>query len=180
MTIRGRKGFTLIEVIVVMVLMGIVGATFVLCLTYGFREYVQAADSVALSQKARLALTKMYAELAEAQGLDTSNTGNIDEDGFYFVDHDGATASLARVGTTIVMNGTYVLVDGLAAYGNDEALFTYSDPDGNTWTPSDGFDDLYEISITLNMEGPADTGTVAFTNTVNPRRSIIPNAPKLE
>lgn len=171
-----RKGFTLIEMIATLVLTALVGTAFVMALVFGVDQYARSSGMAALTQKSRLALTRMYVELAEVQGLDTARQGGIGSSAFYYIDHNGDAGSLALSNGRVIMNGSYTLVDGV---DSDEALFTYHDASGGTWTPGDGFDDLFEIAISLKLTTP-DGSTGIFTHSVNPRRSTIPNAPKME
>ncbi|WP_461208251.1 prepilin-type N-terminal cleavage/methylation domain-containing protein [Desulfocurvus sp. DL9XJH121] len=172
-------GFTLLEMIAVIVLLGIVSAAFADSLVYGVRNYLSARDATALAQKARLALTRMYVELAEIQGLDPSHSGSIGESAFYYLDHDGQSGSLVLADGEIRMNGQ-PLVDNVADYGSSE-LFTYLDENDNSWSTSDGFDALYRITVELRLTSAIDSGEASvFTFTVTPRRTTTPDAPKLE
>ena len=174
-----RSGFTLLELIVVMVLMGIIGATFVNSLVYGIEQYEASRRIAGITQKARTALTRMHMELTEMQGLDASQAANIDDSHFYYVDHDGNQASFVLSSGKVTMNGSYTLVDDLASYGSGQKLFAYEDASGGTWQPSDGFDDLREVDITLLMKTIAG-GPRQFTHSVNPRKTTVPNAPRME
>lgn len=176
---RHAAGFTLIELVATMVLTAMVGTAFAMALAYGVNQYAESSRTATLTQKARLALTRMFIELVEIQGVDGAQQGNIDDNAFYYIDHDGNAGSLAKSGTTLVMNGQFTLVDGVGSYSGSQKLFTYLDADGNAWTPSDGFDDLFEIAILLKLSTP-DGGDISFTHSVNPRKSTIPNAPKME
>ncbi|BBD08527.1 prepilin-type N-terminal cleavage/methylation domain-containing protein [Desulfovibrio ferrophilus] len=174
-----KPGFTLIELISALVLTTIVATAFFYALVYGVQQYVQSYQTASLAQKARLALTRMHVELTEIQDIDQAHSGNIDGTHFFYIDHNGQAGSLEISGSTIAMNGQFTLVDDLASFASGETLFTYSDGNGNTWTPADGFDDLYEVTITLRMES-LDSNSLAFTHTVNPRNSSNLNAPKLQ
>lgn len=174
-----KPGFTLIELIAALVLTSLVATAFVSALVYGVQEYMQSYQTAALGQKARLALTRMHVELAEINNIDQAQANAIDGTHFYYIDHNDQAGSLALSGSTIVMNGQFTLVDELAPFEAGETLFTYSDNNGNAWTPADGFDDLFEIAITLRLES-LDGSSRAFSHTVNPRNSSNLNAPKLQ
>lgn len=173
------KGFTLLEMIVSIGLLGLVGMAFVMCLVYATQSYVTARDATALTQKAHLALTRMYVELAEIQGIDSGHAGSIDDSAFYFSDHNGQASSLVLNNGEILLGGN-TLVDGLASYSGGQALFTYVDENGSTWTTADGFDDLFEIQVQLRMQGLDGSGTSSFNMTVNPRKTTKPSAPKMD
>lgn len=174
-----RPGFTLLEMIAALVITGIVATAFFSALIYGVQQYIQSYQTAALSQKARLALTRMHVELLEISDIDSANAGNIDDENFFYIDRNGNSGSLSLSGSNLVMNGQFTLVDGVAALDNGQALFTYRNGAGGAWTSGDGFDDLFEIAITLRLE-TLNSSTLDFTHTVNPRNSLNANAPKLE
>ena len=179
MRTQRTTGFTLLELIVTMVLMGIIGGVFVNSLVYGIEQYEASRRIAGITQKARTALTRMHMELAEMKSLDSAHTGDIDGSGFYFVDHNGNAASFVLSSGRVLMNGSHPLVDDLGTYPSGQALFTYEDENGNAWQPSDGFDDLREVNITLLMD--TITGQPKqFTHSVNPRKTTVPNAPRME
>lgn len=173
------KGFTLLELVVSISLFALVGTAFVMCLAYAIQNYLTARETTELTQKAHLALTRMYVELAEIQGIDPANSGKIDSTEFYFIDHNGEAGSLILQGREIRLNGN-TLVDGLALYSTGQNLFTYQDENDNNWTTGDGFDELYGIGILLRMQGLESGDVSSFNFTVNPRKTTTPDAPKME
>ncbi len=174
---RTRRGFTLIEMIIALALVGIVGATFVAALSYTARSYLAAAESVEMAQKSRLALTRIFVELQEMRDVDTANRAGADADAFYYVDSAGAAASLVRTGGAITLSGN-VLLDGVSASGD---MLAYSRADGTAWDPSsDDFEDLYEIAVTVVMASTYLEGNRTFTTTINPLYTGVSRAPRLE
>jgi len=172
-------GFTLIEMIGVILILGLLGMTFSLSLQYGVQEYVAAREATALSQKARLALTRMQVELVEMQDVRTSGGGTVNGSSLAFLDRDGVAMSFELTGNAVTLNGQDILVDGLGTYGAGEALFTYQNAAGTPWTSANSFDSLYKITILLKMAVDAG-GSFDFTLTLSPRKSAPPNAPPLQ
>ncbi|MBU1001963.1 MAG: prepilin-type N-terminal cleavage/methylation domain-containing protein [Proteobacteria bacterium] len=176
---RHAAGFTLIELIAALILTALVGTAFVMALAFGTEQYILSNQTATLAQKSRLTLARMYIELAEIQGLDLAHKNQIDKTNFYYIDHNGNAGSITLSSGTLLMNSQYTLVDGVGTYGSGQALFTYHDGAGNSWTPADGFDDLNEIAIELRLTNP-DGSSSTFVHSVNPRGSRIPNAPQME
>jgi prepilin-type N-terminal cleavage/methylation domain-containing protein len=70
-----QKGFTLIEMIVVLVLVGILSAAAGMGLITAMQGYLFAKDNAAVSEKVQLAMSRIYRELIECDNC-TGTTGS--------------------------------------------------------------------------------------------------------
>ena len=80
--ITDRRGFTLIEVISVLVLMGIVFSVAGMGIVTGVQGYLLARENAVVAQKAQLALSRLTRELQDAYSYDGQNL----HDGYLGVD----------------------------------------------------------------------------------------------
>ena len=100
--LKNAKGFTLIEIIIALVILGAIGVVGTMALANVIKGYQWAKDNAHLSQKAQVALTRITSELNFA--TDVSINGNtIRYDAQY---PDGTTSASNRIG---VQGGQTVL-----------------------------------------------------------------------
>ncbi|HDR15660.1 MAG TPA: type II secretion system protein [Desulfobacteraceae bacterium] len=71
---RSRGGFTLIEIIAVLVLLGILGVMAAFGIATGVQGYLTAAENAAMSQKAQLAVNRLSREILECFDCDQDNS----------------------------------------------------------------------------------------------------------
>lgn len=69
-TLKRQRGFSLIEVIVVLVLVGILAGVTGFGLVTGARGYLMASENAAITQKAQLAMTRLSREIIECFDCD--------------------------------------------------------------------------------------------------------------
>jgi len=176
---RDKRGFTLLEVIVVLVILGVVVAGLSGAIIYGAQHFIFAREANQLSQKAQLALARMKREMVDVKSINAAGATSIQ----YILSTDGEYR-IALSGTAINMQGinpaiaAQPLVNGLASNNGGQTLFTYRKSDGNAWTVSDSINDLVQIQviIVLVMQGQPN---LTFQTTINPRRTAVPNVPRL-
>jgi len=72
---NNESGFTLIEIIVSLVILGLVVSTIGVLMIAGVRAYVITRENVSASQKAQLAMTRISRELTELTDIDTVDSG---------------------------------------------------------------------------------------------------------
>ncbi|MFH1005945.1 MAG: prepilin-type N-terminal cleavage/methylation domain-containing protein [Candidatus Latescibacterota bacterium] len=177
---RTNSGFTLIEVIVVLILVGVLSAITGMGIVTGLQGYLFARENAPTAQKAQLAMARMSRELVEISGVTAVTANSI-----VFQNLTGDRA-LALVGTTDkvikVIDGTTpptadtgdVLVDKVGSF-----TLSYKKADGNPWTF--GADDaslLTCIWIDLGVSRPeSGAGTINFSTKVNPRNTGTFNVP---
>lgn len=159
------RGFTLVEVILVMLLLGIIAAVGAQIMGAGLQTYVAARDSLSVDAQARLALERMTRELRAVRspsGLSLTPGNEVT-----FIDTDGTSIRycLAMVngcpGTTAgeLMRNNQPLAGGVSGLA-----FTYSDRNG---APTADPEQVFYISVQFDVAQGAMSGT--YRATVNPR-----------
>jgi prepilin-type N-terminal cleavage/methylation domain-containing protein len=189
--LKNKNGFTLMEVIVVMILIGIVAVALSGVIIYGVKSYIFSRDAGQLSQRAQLAMARINKELIEATAVTTATSNQID------YTSSSITYSLQRDNTnnqiTLNQNGTgaRVLIAGLTANNNGNPFLSYFRSDGITpWTTADRFSYInadgssntnylatIKVWITLNI--PNTSNHLDFQTSINPRNNGLPDAPSL-
>ena len=148
---KSSAGFTLIEVIASLVLMGIVGLVAAMGLVQGIKAYALTKTSSETVQQAEYALNRIKLEF---MNMDTVTAAGADTITFTSNKTNGRTTGTGTVYTftrigppTNAINltvtppagaaSTNALITGLGTYGT--GLFTYLDSAGGTWVPANGF-----------------------------------------
>lgn len=167
---RSTFGFTLIEVIVSMVLLGIVAALAGLGLATGVKGYVFARENAELSQKGQVATERIRRELMNMRSVDSFDATSISYSsslGGGTIGLDGSVVRLV-IGDGDLSTGD-ILVDSVSS-------FTMTRTD-NSITGAHGTGQTTTISITLELEHVTGSGTVSLSTTVNARNTGMLNSP---
>ncbi len=114
--VRGKEGFSLIEVILVMVLVGILAAILIPPLNLGVQGYSSIETRGHLAAQAREAATRMVRELRNIQkeGDNTPNITSADASSITFVDVSDNTITFALSGPAVNRNAD-TLVDNVSS-----------------------------------------------------------------
>jgi prepilin-type N-terminal cleavage/methylation domain-containing protein len=160
-----EKGFTLIEVIVTLVLMGIMASLAGMWIVSVANGYVFAKMNASTAQKAQLALTRLTIEFQAIQSVDTGNTNGTQIK--YSRPSAASSAVLVTVkrsvsGTELLLNDT-PLIDGVSAF-----TLNYCNDDLTTCSASSWSSSSRIIEITLTLKG-ADDIQSTFTRRIAPR-----------
>jgi prepilin-type N-terminal cleavage/methylation domain-containing protein len=108
---RDNSGFTIIELVITMVLIGIVAFIVADAMSTGFKAYFTTDFRKEALDQARIATERMTREIRNVRSLgrDNDSDGNIDADiatatatSFCFTDVNGTTISFALSGTNIL------------------------------------------------------------------------------
>lgn len=164
--LQGQAGFSLIELIAVLVLLGIMGAGAGLGIANIVDGFLLSRAAAATAGKGQLALLRLSREFrviksvsaASATSIQfTAKHGDTDaEDQIYTVTQSGATITMNDGATTDV------LVDQVSALSL--AYYdTYTGAAQTTWSPA-----RRVIQVTITLNGPNNT-TQSFTTRVAPR-----------
>lgn len=191
--VDNRRGFTLIEIIVVMVLMSIVAAVLLNIICYSVQAYIFARNTNQLSQKAQLAMARLKVELTDIADVAGASATQIT----YTVPKSAAPPScVSETGCqyTIILTGkqitlqdvtnsgtAQVLIDGLTTGNGGKTFLSYFKSDGTSaWTTADGFSALYRIKVNISLDNETGGGVIATNceGSITPRANVILNAPR--
>lgn len=174
--VQKEAGFTLIEIIVTLVIVGIMGAIGVMGISQGVRGYIFAKDNSELSIKAQLAMARMNLIFMEFIDIDSASSTSVTywllengvptQETLYFDSSDN-TIKIAPGANT---SGGDILVDHVA---NLDLAFQRRTPEGNieNWSPAHDLDLLFFIVIELELARTDGGGNITFRTSVNPRNN---------
>ena len=187
LTKNNQLGFTLIEAIAVLVIMGILAVGLSIGLVQGVQNYVFASEATHLSQKAQVALARIDKELIDVTAISAISASQVDYTRPY------SPPSCQRVlgcqfriqmlnDNKIYLQGInpafdqQVLINNVAAY-----TLTFNNYAGTAWsieTPDNTVNNLAQISVSLILTYGSNQ-TLNFNTSINPRQGSNLNAPKL-
>lgn len=188
-----QRGFTLIEIIAVLVLLGIGAAFGGMFITQAVQGFMMTRSSTELSQKAQIALSRLSMELENASDItDITSVSSIDYT-FRYPPPIGDSTDIQRVvrlvGTDLKIrdnappdiNQGSILIDRVSSF-----QLKYSDADdilpsgiNDTWKTQNGINTLFAITVTLVLNHPDPTlPTASFTTRIYPRRAARNNGPR--
>ncbi|NDY56391.1 type II secretion system protein [Desulfovibrio sulfodismutans] len=156
---RRQRGFTLIEIIAALVLMGILAATVFNFMGQAVRGFFIARDALAITQKAQIAMNRMRIEFTYLASVSASSSTSIT----YTAEFPSGTET--HTITTAAGQLTYdgvALVDGVGGC----TFAYYDDPSAAADTSFDATNTKL-IGITLTMQD-SDGVTATFTTRVAP------------
>ncbi len=112
-----QKGFTLIEMIVSLVLVGILSAFAGMGIVAGVQGYLFAKETASVNEKAQLALMRINRELLECYNCNGTATASLVNQPF---ENNLGTRYIRQVGSNIVIADTWagdgdILLDNVAA-----------------------------------------------------------------
>jgi prepilin-type N-terminal cleavage/methylation domain-containing protein len=204
---KGESGFTLIEIIVVLILLGIMAVALSNTIMYVAQSFIFARDADQLSQKAQLAMARINKELTDITDGSTPNTAvsfaSADQIDYKLTKNtvpsctvalpDGCQYRMKRTGTTITLEGInpvvlpQVLIDGLTNNNGGNNFLSYFRSDGITaWTTADGFSNinsnanyLATIRVWISLDFSGGSNHLDYQGRINPRVNGVFNAPQL-
>lgn len=189
-----KQGFTLVEVIVVLVLLGIVAIAFGNIIISSMQGYIFARNTDQLSQKSQLAMARIKIELTDVTAVAYDNTTKATKITYTVPkslappscsNDTGCQYTLFLSGTQITLqdvtnSGTaQVLIDGLTANNNGNNFLSYWKSDGTEWATTDGISALNNIQVILSLANETGSGVVPvkYEGWINPRGNTVINAP---
>lgn len=175
-----QKGFTLIELIVSLVLLGVIGTLAGFGLTSAMEAYFFSRNNSEMVQQAQFGLNRIRLELIHMDGVTSAAPDTITYTNT--TRNPGNTCTIARLGDQITFavggGAPSVLLDGIGTYPSGQDLFVYTANNGAAWDHTDDFATLYSVGVRLVLDRPDQLGGFQFQTTVNPRGNGARNAPK--
>lgn len=186
-----KRGFTLIEVIVVLVLLGIVAIAFGNIIISSMQGYIFARNTDQLSQKAQLAMARIKIELTDVTAVSYAAADRIDytspRNPPSCTADDGCQYSIKRIGSQITLEritapviAAQVLVDGLTANNGGSDFLGFLPSGGITSGDTTAwFAALTTITVQISLDNETGSGVVPvkYESWINPRGNTIINAP---
>jgi prepilin-type N-terminal cleavage/methylation domain-containing protein len=173
---RDESGFTLIEITVSLVLVGMMAAIAGMGIVTGTKGYLLAKENSHMAQKAQIAMARIQRELMELTDIAARQT----DPAFIIYDNTTGRHAIARdntdntvkmynlaPGATILPAGGDILVDNVNSFTLNYFQGT------NIWGGVD-IQLLSAIKADLALDRSDGAGnTVTFTTTVNPRNTTV-------
>lgn len=164
-----NAGFTLIEMIAVLLIVGVVATVSGMAIVTGIKGYLFATDNVSISQKAQMALTRINRELMELVDVTSAEQSRISyrklddtTNTLYFSDPDDTINIVSGENPS----GGDVLVDRVGLFRL--AYFKGED----TWVAgTDDIRDLSTIGIELHIDRFEGDLSVTFMTRISPRNN---------
>lgn len=171
---KNEKGFSLIEVIISMVLVGLLAAVAGMGIVAGAQSYVMAKENAATNQKVQLAMSRLNREFTELTSITSADSNSIVYSNIY------GNFAIARVGDAIkIVSGTQVPTDSTGdPLITGITSFTLSYNGGSGWSASNDLKTLQTIRIVIVYHRTdKNVNDVTFTTEVNPRNNGVYNGP---
>ena len=136
--LRKKGGFTLLEVILALIVMGIITVTLVPLFRNNIEMYLHTAAIVEAGQSSRIAFNRVIMSMREMTDLNNGTDASIN-----FNDINGDTYSYEISGDYLLMNGS------VAAENVSGMILEYVSMDGSTSAAPDS--STWSIRVTLNF-----------------------------
>ena len=166
-TVPHNKGFTLVELICVLVLVGILATGGFMAIIHVTKAFVATRETSQMAQKASLALERISMELMTCSAIIQASPHKME----FKTPGEHIVHTLEKKEGTLRLDG-YSLLDHLAP---QEKFLSFTTKDKTPWTPSAPFSSLARIKIRLAMAH--STGPQIFETLICPRNNGQTNAP---
>lgn len=173
-----NRGFTLIEVIASLIIMGIVAVVASMGLIQGVQAYVTTRINTETLQRAQYAMNRMKLELMSMDTVTAASSGSLTFTSNKTGRVTGTQYTLTHTGAQInltVGDASNPLLTGLAA---SNPFLAYRNNSGAAWTVNQGFETLHSITIQLVIPRPDGGQNITLTTAVNPRNNGLASAPE--
>ena len=175
---KSKSGFTLIEIMVSLVLVGLIAAVAGTAVITATRSYLYARENNAIAQKAQLALGRLNREYIELSNVKDATGTCVVYEGPY------GKRAIAKVADTKAIylftgygsdicptttSGGDILVDGVQSF----SILYNPNPNGTSslWSVGQDIRNLFVVNVQLHLVRPDTGGTIAFYSTVSPRNN---------
>jgi prepilin-type N-terminal cleavage/methylation domain-containing protein len=168
---KSKAGFTLIEITVSLVLVGLIASIAGTSVIMGMRGYLFARENDVITQKAQLALSRLNREFIELSDIKAANGTCVVYESPYgrraVASVDGTVRYFFDYGdTTCPTTGGDILVDGVKTFS-----VMYNPSSASPWSMGQDIRNLYAVYFRIDLSRPDIGGVVSFSNTVSPRNN---------
>jgi len=160
LTKKNQNAFTLIELIIVIVIVGIIMAGTSTVLLQHFRAYLAGKNLISLSEQGTIAIERISRDIRAVASSGSITTATNTQ--FTFSDLDGDTISYAKSGSQIIR--TFNSVPNVLADNVANLTFNYFDSSGNSTTTKSQI-----RYITVNLGLAYQEASSNFYTTIYPR-----------
>jgi len=138
--LKKEQGFTMIELIMVIVLLGILAVPAAQILSTAFKSYLTAQAITEANWQGQIAMERMARDIADVAS--SSSVSTMTSNQFQFIDMSGNSLNYTLSGTNLMSNAQ------ILASGVSSLTFNYYDQNGNTVTTNTN---LHVVSISLTI-----------------------------
>ena len=171
---NSEKGFTLIEVVASLLIVGIMAGIAGMAIVTGTRGYLQTKENAHIAQKGQVAMNRVHRELMEITGIAAVNT----VDPYIIFDNPIGRQALARAGGNLRLHQLSATATDLSGSTGDilsdqVAAFTVTYFKGSQpWTFGEDIDLLSAITVSLGLQrAEGSANAVTFATTIQPRNT---------
>jgi len=177
--IKKKNGFTLIEIIVTLLLVGILAGIAGFGFTQGARAFLFSKDAYAISQKSQLVLERMKKTFINISGITHADAASVTVE--FIMNKTVVTEKFQISGSNleivdVAANSAYIFTNNIVANTGGEDFFSYFKTDGTAWVIADGSENLAKIAVFMTIKGP-NNFPVKFNIEMVPRNIYRPLSP---
>jgi len=165
--IKNQKGFSLIEMMVVVVILGLIVLGLVTFFTGGVKSWVAGQSQLTAQRNARQAMDRMVREIREGKNVESGSDDdtiivsipNLGSELAYDVTYDLSGTTIVRIkGTTNLLIDNVLKISG-------ESIFKYYDSIGTEVTSPDTDSNVSKVHINLKVDVDDDNKPDITLNT---------------
>ncbi|MDY6905365.1 MAG: prepilin-type N-terminal cleavage/methylation domain-containing protein [Thermodesulfobacteriota bacterium] len=161
-----QKGFTLIEIIAVILIVGLLTAVAGLGIVQIARGFVLTRASGEIALKSEFVLTRLRKSIRNLTDVTVASPASLT---MTRIEDDGA-----QVVETFTFGADNLTLNGVSLMSGISGSFSYSDEDSNTWEFGDDLGNLAEVMINFAMQGP-ENSALNFSESILPRNTFTPD-----
>lgn len=150
MKIKNQIGFSLIEMLVVVVILGLIVLGLVTFFTGGTKSWVAGQSQLTAQRNARQAMDRMVREIREGSSID-SDDSNQTSIKINYLDSFSKNSITYSLSDTTIQKDSTPLIDNVLKV-NGEAIFKYYDSSGNEVTSPDSTVSKIHINLKVDVD----------------------------
>lgn len=174
--LQSNKGFTLIEIIVTLVLVGILAATGGMAIVQAVKGYVTTKQNAATTQKYQMAMSRINREIREMINISSAGTATTiaingvnncysASDCVRTIGLDGTSIKIASGGSTTLANGD-VLLDNVNSF--NITYYNQTTPNSTWAVGNDQNLTGVKVDLTINLPGGGTLSSVTSSSNTSP------------